>query len=405
MRRILWTIPNLTFGGAQTALRSITAALANDFENHIAVFNEDGLVIRPHGTLHSLGVGAGKNAADKALRLGQRVMRLRNLKAALAPDVSVSFLEGADYVNVASRRAEAVACSIRGSKLDDVEISGRSGWLRKKVLMPLIYPRADMVITVSEGLRAQMADAFGVPPSRLQCIYNMYDVEGLQRRSAAEIPRAWGWLGDRPLVVSHGRLHVAKGYRGLISAFAKLPRQSARLLLIGDGPLRPELEQQCAALGLSHSGDERTANADVVFAGYQADPMPWLRRATVFALSSEYEGFPNALAEAMSLGIAVVSTDCPTGPREILAPGTGNARPLRDVEWADFGALLPRITDDASARVWADTLFRLIQDSELRRRYAAAASSRVRDFGIEATRTQWAELLSRLAESRKSRGS
>lgn len=395
--RVLWIIPNLDYGGAQRALAAVTLALRDEFESHVAVFNlSTGQAFALEAEVHDLGVPGGRSLMTKVLRFSDRVRRVRNLKRKLGVASSVSFLEGADYVNVLSGGPGSVICSIRGSKLDDVEIAGPTGWLRKRVLMQATYRRADFVVTVSSGLRDQMRESFGVGAHHSVFIPNMYDIGEIRAAGDAEIGEGWQWVGERPLVVAHGRLHVAKNYGGLIRSFARVPRGRARLVVVGEGPERSALLTEARALGLvvAEKADPPDRGAvDVVFAGFQPNPMPWLRRATVYVLSSDYEGFPNSLAEAMVQGCPVVAADCPTGPRELLSPGSGNARVLTEAEWAPFGVLLPKLVNQSAELVWSDTLVRFLSDEGLRQRMGGAARSRIGDFSVGAVRERWARLL------------
>ena len=120
------------------------------------------------------------------------------------------------------------------------------------------------------------------------------------------------------------------------------------------------------------AGTTITPNYDVYFVGLQQNPFKYIRPATAFVFPSAWEGFPLALGEAMTCGIPVVSTDCPTGPREMLAPTTAApTTPLRQAEWAEFGLLMPMLTEPASLAAaiacWADTLDQLLADAPTRR--------------------------------------
>lgn len=194
--------------------------------------------------------------------------------------------------------------------------------LRKSIGM--FYPRADARITVSSGAADDLAALTGLDRSAIEVIYN--PVEGPDDRPASdpEIERLWGQEGGRILTV--GKLKPEKNHALLIRSFARLlRRRPAKLMILGDGPLRRETAELIASEGLSDH---------VVMPGFVADPWPYYASADLFALTSDYEGFGNVLVEAMHCGLPVVSTDCPTGPREILGGG-------------DFGILVP-IDDEAA---------------------------------------------------------
>ncbi|MFP4696093.1 glycosyltransferase, partial [Thiohalospira sp.] len=145
-----------------------------------------------------------------------------------------------------------------------------------------------------------------------------------QERSQAEVQHPW-LIESTPVVMGVGRLARQKGFDVLLPAFASLRRQLAvKLILVGEGAERAALQQQAEDLGIAE---------DVDLVGSVPDVFPWLRRASLYVLSSRYEGLPNVLIEALAAGAPVVSTDCPSGPREILEEGRlGPLVPVDDAE-------------------------------------------------------------------------
>lgn len=178
------------------------------------------------------------------------------------------------------------------------------------------YPRIERIVAVSEGVAANTAQIARYPHERISVIRNPVITASLQQQARLPCPHPWLAAEARaktPVIVGAGRLEVQKDFPTLIKAFAALrARRTARLVIIGDGGLRNPLERQVRELGL---GD------DVDLPGFQPNPYPFLANASVFALSSRWEGSPNVLTEAMALGTPVVATDCPSGPRELLADG------------------------------------------------------------------------------------
>ncbi|HEY0975252.1 MAG TPA: glycosyltransferase [Solimonas sp.] len=187
-----------------------------------------------------------------------------------------------------------------------------SRWLRVAPMRRL-YPRAAGVIAVSEGVRQDTIAITRLPPERVQVIRNPVITATLEAQAAE--PVSHPWLSDRvlPVVMGMGRLTTQKDFPTLIRAFAQLQdSQPSRLILLGDGKDREALQQLAADLGVAQR---------LHFAGFQKNPYAWLARADLFVLSSAWEGSPNALTEALALGIPSVATDCPSGPVEILDGG------------------------------------------------------------------------------------
>jgi len=191
-------------------------------------------------------------------------------------------------------------------------------------LARLFYPWADGVVAVSRGVADDLAEAARIPRRHIKVIYNPVVTPELRSKAQASLRHPWFELGEPPVILAIGRLTAQKGLDVLIQAFSRVrAARRARLLILGEGEERPALEAMVRQFGL---GD------DVSLPGFEPNPYPYMARAALFVLSSRWEGLPGVLIEALFCGAPVISTDCPYGPREILADGRyGVLVPVGDV--------------------------------------------------------------------------
>ncbi len=183
----------------------------------------------------------------------------------------------------------------------------------KSYIYPLTYSMADSVVALSNGVAKDVAAICRWPLAKIKVIYNPVYVEEILIKSQEQIYHPWFTTKDVPIILGVGRLEHQKDFPTLIHAFAIVRRlRKCRLVILGDGRMRQELEQLVKNLGLEH---------DVSLPGFRKNPYPYMKNADVFVLSSYYEGFGNVIAEALAVGTPVVSTNCPSGPAEILQHG------------------------------------------------------------------------------------
>lgn len=218
-----------------------------------------------------------------------------------------------------------------------------SRWLR---YLPIrfLYPRIERIVAVSDGVAEDTARIARLPRTSISVIRNPVITPELADQAAQPCPHPWFQSGSPPVIVAAGRFQRQKDFPTLIRAFARVrPRRDCRLVILGDGRGRKGLETLIAELGLVGAVD---------LPGFQPNPYPYLARAALFVLASAWEGSPNVLTEALALGVPVVSTDCPSGPAEILQGGRFG--PL--VRVGDADALAAAMEATLERPLAADTL-------------------------------------------------
>jgi glycosyltransferase involved in cell wall biosynthesis len=394
-KKVLLIIPEMITGGAQRSLANLSLELSQHFQVWLVVFNHDSPVAYKHGgKLLSLDVVPGKSWFSKIASLRKRVLRLRQIKRELEIDVAISFLEGADYVNVLSRNTEKIILSIRGSKIHDEIMHNSFFWLRSKILIPGLYRKADTLVAVNAGIANELHAYYGLAKSKIHTIGNFYNPDQIGKLLQEPRTEDLEKLFQHPVLVSTGRLNKEKGLDYLIRIFAKLKNthKNVKLVIVGDGPEKERLILLAGQLGLKSGVQlEWTDVPDLVFAGNQENVFKFLNKASLYVTNSSSEGFPNGIVEAMICGVPVASSNCPYGPAEILAPG--KKIDANTVHISDYGILLPIANNDKTVNIWADNLSQLLKNDSLRRQLAENAFVRASEFKKENVLDQWLKLI------------
>lgn len=245
-----------------------------------------------------------------------------------------------------------------------------------KALLGWALRRSRAVVCVSEGVRRSSAALWPGLASRLKVLWNPSDREKIRRQAKAPLPEALEACFRKPVILGVGRLEKQKNFPLLIKACALL-RERGRdfnLCLAGRGSQRESLEKSAKDAGLA---------GHVHFAGFQRNPYALMARSAVLALSSNHEGCPTVLIEALCLGIPVVATNCPSGPEEILCGG-------------EFGRLVPM----NDARALADALEAVLAAPPDAAKIGAG-KKRAEDFSLETAAAAWQKLLLETAGERR----
>jgi glycosyltransferase involved in cell wall biosynthesis len=315
------------------------------------------------------------NGQVKVVYLGARnivstVWRLARLLSTNPPDLVFTAMPTTNTAVILARLLSPKKFKLVVSERSDPsgELKALKSWRYRLAVRfaAYLYPWADAVVCVSSNLAKELMAKTGIGYPKLRVIYNPV-VAVRTEAGAAEPVHEWLMRRDVPVLVAAARLSPEKGVSELVDMFAILrKRRKAKLIILGEGGLRRALEAKIAALGLT---------ADVALPGAVADVMPWLERASLFVSCSHYEGFGNAIVEALAAGCPIVSTDCPSGPREILEDGR-------------YGTLVPLGSIEAFADACEASLDLRCDREDLRRRG--------QDFSVENSLSKYDELFDEL---------
>jgi glycosyltransferase involved in cell wall biosynthesis len=366
MRSILFFLPDLNGGGAQRTVVNLV--------NHM-----DRESFRP-----LLVLGSSKGPYREAVRadvavaeLGKErvrsaVLPLARRIRALDPDALFAPYPDADVALWMAR--EMAMCKkpmvLRESNhrtAEDVDW----GFL-KRHMVQRAYRRADRVVALSEGVRQDLLQRYGLRPEVVRTIYNPVDLESIRKRCLeSPPPDAFQGVKEGTLrLIGIGRFVRQKGFDLLIRAVSVLREQPIHVTLLGEGPERGSLSRLAEELGIGHL---------VAMPGFQENPFAWMRQADIFVLSSRWEGFGHVIVEAMACGVPVVAASCLSGPDEIITDGT------------DGILFAPE-----SVERLAESILRLLKKPEERKRLSAAGVQRAECFDARRVVREYEHLIGEL---------
>jgi glycosyltransferase involved in cell wall biosynthesis len=233
------------------------------------------------------------------------------------PKVLLSNLPHLNMLAVMARSLARIETRLVLVEHNDLQHASTHGVRRWERFFPravgFFHPHANAVVAVSQGVADGLIQVAGLPCDLVRVIYNPIVTSDVDSLAAEPLEHPWFTEGQPPVILAVGRLTLQKDYPNLLQAFAAIrTRRLVRLVVLGEGTLGDELQALAHSLGIA---------PDVDFVGFDPNPFRYMARCAVFTLSSAWEGFGNVLVEALACGAQVVSTDCPSGPAEILAGG------------------------------------------------------------------------------------
>lgn len=300
------------------------------------------------------------------------IPNLRSLIHRLKPDII--------FANLTHIAAATLIAKLSGfSKAKFIFcIHGQLCKFREKMEATFIGLYADKIIAVSQGLKKDLFQKAWINPEKIQVIYNPVDIRAIEKLAKEKAKK--NYLMDKPVILGCGRLTEQKGFSYLIRAMIIVLKEyrNAQLVILGQGEKESELKNLAKSFHIENN---------IHFLGFVKNPFKYMTRADVFVLSSLWEGFGNVIVEAMTCGKAVVSTDCKSGPREILAPDNDFNYQTKSIEFAKYGILVP----PKNPELLAQGILKLLDDADLREKYSQFGRERVKDFSSDKIIKQYKE--------------
>ncbi len=332
--KVLFVIPNFWMGGAERVLSVLLEHLdRNKIQPFCIVYDLRRTYKVPEDVkMHCLNLPGTDSKFKKIVYTLKRIIKIKRIIKKEEPDIVFSFLHKVNLLTIFTMLLAYILKNKGKTKLFISERTTISVHLKKckrgyreitKFLIKHFYPMADKVIANSLGIKEDLIMNFNFSEGKIDVIYNPVDIAEIDKLSQEEVVEHPWFQEDIPVIINVGSLNIPKAQSYLLKAF-KLVRDKvrSRLVILGEGEKEYELKQLAEDLRITD---------DVAFLGFQGNPFKFVRKSSVFVLSSIYEGFPNVLIEAMACGVPVVSTRCPSGPAEIITDSVnGFLVPVKD---------------------------------------------------------------------------
>ena len=393
-------IVNMAAGGAERVVSNILKHLSAEFEFHLILLNPIIQYDLPKDTIiHFLdNENLDKPTAFDKIR---SLVRMPILAFALKKycekhqiSTIFSLLSRPNYISCLLKMIQNdlyIVISQRSTVSSFYHTQGSIDRLNR-YLTKLLYPKADLIVSNSKGIQTDLREKYGLK-NATSTVYNPFDFEKIaffkQEKIDLEGLNTEGAHFDKFTFVSVGRLNAVKNHPLLLQAFAALNDETTQLLIVGDAA---QSRQDIPALARSLGIEKR-----VIFAGFQSNPFKFLSKSHCYVLSSDTEGFPNVLIEAIACGLPIISTDCQSGPREILAPQSDLDQTLLNnhIEKAELGILTPI----RHVTCLTEAMSAMRNDAFLRQKYIEKSQKRLADFQLNNILSDFRDVFTQVAKN------
>lgn len=379
-------ISSLNGGGAERVVSRLSMILYSEYDIYILLFDAKNIKYDYKGRVIDIKTPANsKGLLSKIKLLMQRTHRTRAIKKTENLDIVISFLDSPNIVNILSKNKGCkVAISIRN--YTDFEKRSSRTLKLANFLMKRLYRKADVVIPVSIEISKMLFEKYSISKSKLKVIYNPYDIMDIGRLANENIEDKYeNFMHSEKTFISVGRQVYQKGFWHLAKAFKLVLENEpdARLIIIGSGNNDVKLLKLINDLGIENS---------VLLTGFQKNPFKFIKKSQVYVMTSLFEGFPNILVEAMACGCPVISTDCKSGPREILLENFNFNNTTEDILFGDYGILVPVFkegenwdsgTFETEEYLLSEAMISLLRDKEKLKYYSRKSIERAKTFNYE----------------------
>ena len=397
--KVLFVTSSLDDGGVARIVSELTLLLPKDWDFDLLLVHADDIRYQYRGNIIGLGIKEPKSRLNLGYAIKvffKKRKKLKELKKTERYDACISFMDSSNVCNILTGNKYCKTIVVVENCMSQM---AKYDWKYRWIVNPLIklfYNKADLVVPCSDESCKDLIDNYGIKKEKIKRIYCSIDIEGIERSvKNDQIPEnERKWFDKEATIITAGRLCEQKGHWHLIRAFSEVVKTipKAKLVIFGEGELKDYLVRQIAEYKLDQS---------VLIHEYTRMLPAYISESAVFAMPSLFEGFPTVTLMAMACGTACAASDFVSGAKEQFAPECGET--IIGVYKGSFGILSPALDEKKpgpdeqltkSEESLAKALIELLEDSDLRYRYAQKAELRSKDFDSVTICEEWRKLIS-----------
>lgn len=380
VKNIAIIVRALNGGGAERIAGLLSKELSRNYNVYLFLLDTENIVYEYGGAI--VDIGHSRSFCEYDISINKKKYHI---------DCAISFLERMNFANIRTKGTERVIISERS-----IQSLAQPAHTAETLQIQRYYDNADKVIACSEGVRYELQRHYHVH-NDISTIYNFIDKEYIWEKSYEKIPdEVSAFLDGADFLVNIGRVHPQKNQKRLLLQFSFFHAENpaVKLLVIGSGELETELEAYIAKLGLEDC---------VRRIPYTKNPFKYLARAKALILSSRYEGLPNVILEAMTLGCPVIATDCLAGPRELLMGEPDYGRTLDSLELCDRGIIVcnDEKEDDGRTRYMAEAMALLCSPEAMAENFRENGLIYMEQYTNDRILKQWTEAINEGGQRKK----
>lgn len=402
MKKVGLLISTLNSGGAERVVSRLTKILAKDYKIYLILFEDTYMNYEYEGELVNLDIKSSKSSIRQILLPFLRTIKMRKIKKKLKLDIVISFLESPNIVNILSKTKNCkTIVSVRNYSKKEQKQNIKTKILGNSI--KFLYNRADKIIAVSKLIKKSLIEEYKIKENKIEVIYNPYNLEEINELSGEKIEEDYEkFITSGKVFISVGRQMHQKGFWHLIKAFKIVNEKhiDAKLIIVGKDYQNGKLEKMIEKMNLKES---------ILLTGYNSNPFKFIKKSYAYVLTSIFEGFPNALVEAMCCGIPVISSDCKSGPREILDESANINKKTFDIEYSNYGILVPEMNENEnwdvtifenSEKKLAEAMIEILENKEIYLNYKKQAIIRSKKFSNEKCKEKYVNIIEETIKNR-----